>query len=158
MYGGGGAGGGTTSTPTGTVSGATAPTGGGEIGMGIQMGLATEMMKAQKENIEANTEKTKVDTAKTAGVDTDAVKTGIDAVKTSIEKMKAETDNTKLQGGIMQFEKDLAEVNSKVAKGSEEALIKQNNADEANMTLEDFAKLAEKEKIGIETIKMEDFE
>jgi len=32
------------------------------------------------------------------------------------------------------------------------------NADEANMTLEDFAKLAEKEKIGIETIKMEDFE
>ena len=32
------------------------------------------------------------------------------------------------------------------------------NADEANMKLEDFAKLAEKEKIGIETIETEDFD
>lgn len=134
MYGGGGAGGGTTSTPTGNVGAGTATGGSGEIGMGMQTGMQMELLKAQKENIEANTQKTKVDTAKTAGVDTEAVTTGITATKASTEniiastnKMKAETDNTKLQGQIMQYQKELQRINANVAKGSEDSLIKQNN-------------------------------
>lgn len=114
MYSGTGAGG-TTSQP-GNVSGTSAPVGGNELGMAIQL----ELLKAQKENIQANTEKTKVDTAKTAGVDTEAVKTGID-------QMKQQTTNLKLQNEIDQFGKKLAEIETNVANQSQEALIEQNN-------------------------------
>lgn len=121
MYGGGGAGGGTTSTPTGSVASGNAPSGGGEIGMGIQMGLTAEMQTAQIENIKANTEKTKVDTVKTAGVDTEAVVTGIAA-------MKQNTANAAIQEQILEFEKQIKGIEANIAERTQYDLISQQRS------------------------------
>lgn len=120
MYGQGGGGGATTSTPTGNVSGANAPVGGGEIntGMGMQLGLQAAMMKAQVENIQANTEKTKVDTAKTAGVDTEEV-------GARIQKIAQETQNAQVQKNLLDYEVRIKEVESNVANATKEEQAEQ---------------------------------
>lgn len=96
MYKGAGAGGTTQGASAGNVTGGQAPTGGGEIGMAMQMGMQMQLLKAQKENIEANTEKTKVDTVKTAGVDTQAVTQGISESAKRIENLEQDLTNKKI--------------------------------------------------------------
>jgi len=115
MYGTAGQGG-TTSTPTGSVTGAQAPVGGGEIGMGMQLGLQSAMMAAQIENIKATTEKTKADTDKTKGVDTEAVQTGIDALKQT-------TANAKIQQEVLEFEKQLKQIEFNIADQTQYEII-----------------------------------
>lgn len=62
MYGMGGGGGQTAQSPIGSVNSANAPSGGGEIGMGIQQAMQVALLKAQKENIEADTKNKEADT------------------------------------------------------------------------------------------------
>lgn len=59
MYGMSGGGGQTTGGGSNGVSAGNAPSGGGEIGMGIQQAMQLQLLKAQKENIEADTDNKK---------------------------------------------------------------------------------------------------
>lgn len=63
MYGMGGGGGQTTGNAVGSVSGGNAPTGGVEIGMGMQLALQMKMMQSQIDKTEAEAENIKADTA-----------------------------------------------------------------------------------------------
>lgn len=97
MYGMGGGGGATAAASSGNVTGANAPTGGGEMqamtGMGLQAGLAT----AQIDLMKAQTEKTKVEAEKTAGVDTEL---GAANIKQTIAKaLETELQNTYMSKG-----------------------------------------------------------
>lgn len=71
MYGGGGGGGATTGAgaTAGNVTGAMAPTGGGEVMAMRQMSLNQKMQEAQIEATKAQTAKTEVETEKIGGVD-----------------------------------------------------------------------------------------
>lgn len=118
MYGSAGGGATTQGAGAGNVTGASAPVGGGEPGMGMQMGIQTELMKAQIENIKANTEKTKVDAAKTGGVDT--TKTN-----TEIQNILQATQNAQLQAQIMNYDKELRGIEANVAGKTQEEVIQQ---------------------------------
>lgn len=122
MYGGVGAGG-TTQTPTGNVSGQSAQGGSGELGMGMQMGLATAMMQAQIENTKADTEKKKVETGKTAGVDTEQVKTSITEGQTRIEQIKQLTTNEKVKQMILNYDTRVKAVEAGIAEGTQTDII-----------------------------------
>lgn len=103
MYGGAGAGATTSSGGGSNVSGATASGGIGEIGMGIQAGLAAEMTRANIELAKANAEKAKADAKKTLGVDTDEA-------TTRIGKIIAETANEALKGELMKVQTNIAKI------------------------------------------------
>lgn len=118
MYGSAGAGGTTQGAGGGNVTGAMAPSGGGEVGMAIQLGLQRAMQEAQIENIKANTEKTKVDTTKTAGVDTTQAQTAID-------KMKLEMKGTAFENSILQYEEQLKIIELNVADKNQHEIIQQ---------------------------------
>lgn len=70
MYGMSGGGGATTGSSSGNVTGAQAPTGGGEIQQGLGMGLQLMSQQAQIDLIKAQTNKTNVEATKLSGVDT----------------------------------------------------------------------------------------
>lgn len=112
MYGSAGSGG-TTQTQAGSVSGANAPVGGGEIntGMGMQLGMQMAMMKAQKENIEADTANKKADATKKTGVDTENV--GADTAKKN-----AETKLTEVNAQLAELSKQVKSqtVETEIAK------------------------------------------
>lgn len=108
--------GGRTNTPTGSITGATAPGGGGELGMGMQLGLQNLLMKAQIENINADTHKKNVEATKTGGPDTAAVLAGI-------ENLKTVTDNNRIQGEIMKLDKTLKEIETNIAQETAETVI-----------------------------------
>lgn len=122
MYKQGGAGG-TTQAALGNVSGGTAEGQKGEAFMGIGLGLQAQMQQAQIENLKAQTEKTKVDTAKTAGVDTEKTITETKEGGARIEKLKQETTNAKLQEAILDYQKEVAEVEKNIATKTEENII-----------------------------------
>lgn len=75
MYGMGGGGGSTTGSTSGGVTGGVAPSGGNEVlstvGMGMQLRAQTELLRAQKENIEADTDMKRANTEFRTGVETD---------------------------------------------------------------------------------------
>lgn len=103
MYESQGGGGSTMGAGTGgDVTGGHAPAGGGEQGMGAQLGMQLELMKAQKENIEADTANKQATSTKTAGVDTDVAMEGL-------RKLAQETKNEKVKGAILGYERDLKE-------------------------------------------------
>lgn len=108
MYGGTGGGGTTHGGSAGNTTGGNAPVGGGEPGMGMQLGMQAEMLKAQIENIKANTEKTKVDTTKTGGVDTQ--KAGAE-----IQNILQATQNAEMQASIMEYDKQLKAIQANTA-------------------------------------------
>lgn len=118
MYGTAGGGGTTQGGAAGSVTGASAPTGGREVQDAIGMGLTAELQKAQIENIKANTEKTKVDTTKTGGVDTDKA-------RTEINNILQATSNAELQAQIMQWDKTLKEIQANREGRSMEDILKQ---------------------------------
>ncbi|AXH77795.1 MAG: DNA pilot protein [Microviridae sp.] len=102
LYAKGGPGGTTQGGSAGSVAGGHAPTGGGEIGMGIQLGLQNQMMQAQIKLAESQANKNDVEAAKTAGVDT-----GETAGR--IAKLAAETANERIKKALLEFDKQLAE-------------------------------------------------
>ena len=101
MYGGSGAGGTTSGGAVSMPTGGQAPTGGGEIGMGM---MQMALIKAQKENIEADT-KVKLRDAQT---DTPG-KTEAD-----IKATLADADNKRLQGIGLTLDNRLKEIETQL--------------------------------------------
>lgn len=108
MYGMSGGGGTTTGSSGMGVTGAQAPSGGGELAAGAGMGMMAasqlKLMQAQKENIEADTEQKKVEAAKTAGVDTELAGTQIQSLAQGINNAKAQEALTKVQTQLNETE------------------------------------------------------
>lgn len=102
IYGMGGAGGSTADIKTGNVTGAHAPMGGGEIGMGIQLGMDARLKQAQIDNINADTKLKEVNVPKTEAE--------TDSIRVNIDKAKAETKNTETLTALNQVNKELAEL------------------------------------------------
>lgn len=126
LYGQGGGGGATASTPTGHITGGEAPKGGGELGMGMQIGLQAAAMKAQIELTQAQTQKTRVETTKTGGVDTQETqaRTGLIATQMQTEAGKQ---------AIMQWEQKLKEIEANINTTTQENII--DNVKQANLKL-----------------------
>lgn len=109
LYGMGGGGGQSSNINTGQVGGAHAPVGGGEVGMGMQLGLQTAMQAAQIENLKANTKKTNVEADKTAGVDTELTKTQTASLSQGIK-------NEQIRESILKWEDNLKRIESNIAE------------------------------------------
>lgn len=98
IYGMKGGGGVTTGSPGGSVQGGTAPSGGGEVLGGIEMGMQLQLLKAQKENIEADTANKRGDAANKplvgenlqAGTENAKANTALTNVRTEMAKIEQE--------------------------------------------------------------------
>lgn len=113
MYGGGGGGGTTANVPSGSVTGATAEVPRVNAGMAIEGAMAAAQIaltKAQTKNIE-------VDTAKKAGVDTEQVGAQTDLTKQN-------TANEAIKGEILQFEKQIKEIETKITTETQTDIIR----------------------------------
>lgn len=123
LYGMGGGGSATTHTPTGNVEGGKAPAGGGEIGMGLQLGMQKALQEAQIENIKANTEKTKVDTQKTAGVDTAAIaqQTATSSTQQEVLKLEQQLKQIAISIQTQTIDETVRKIQAEVQKAEGEA-------------------------------------
>jgi len=158
MYGQGG-GGGTTANGgnAGSVSAGSAPTGGGEMGMGIEMGMQLQLMNAQKEVLLSQAKKNEVDAAKTAGVDTELQKASIERAWQGLANDRNTYDIQRLQETMMNLEnyKALATQNdaisyigyqTKLASKQLVSAAAQANVDQA--TVQDRIKIIQETAIG----------
>lgn len=116
IYGMSGGGGTTTGSASGSVTGAQAPTGGGEIqqmtGMGLQNAMSLRLIKAQAEVLESQAEKNKVEATKTAGVDTEQTKANIESIWQGIDNARQAHTLQKLEitmKNIENFEKQASQ-------------------------------------------------
>lgn len=141
MYGKGGPGG-TTQTPTGNVTGASAqrPP---EMGMAMQLGLQAALQKAQIENIQAQTENTKADTAKKAGVDTQEA-------TARIANLAQATENAALANELMQYDKQLKQIETEYSARNWQSSIEQTEAATKKL-IEDTKRAATENKISAAT-------
>lgn len=117
IYGMSGGGGVTTGSPSGTVSGATAPIGGGEAQALMGLGLQNQLMKAQKDLITAQTEKTQAEAEKIGGVDTQLG-------KAQIENLTATTGNTKADTELKGIQTEIAKLDKRLKNDTLEDQIK----------------------------------
>lgn len=105
MYGQGGGGGTTANGGSASgISGGAAPTGGGEIGMGIQAGLQMQMQQAQIELARSQANKNDVEAAKTAGVDTKLAEANVENAWQGLENARNANDIQRLQKTMMNIE------------------------------------------------------
>lgn len=119
MYGTGGAGGTTQGGQAQMPNTSTAPAGGGEIGMGMQLGLQAAMMQAQIEATKAQTENTKADTQ---------VKLEQPGVMESGRQLtQQQTLNAVTQGIILELEKEIKGIEKYKADNTASDLIQQIN-------------------------------
>lgn len=121
MYQQGGPGGTTSGGNMQMPSSSTAPTGGGELGMGMQLGLNALMQQAQIENIKANTQATQVDTKKKLTGTDGEPGTAIGAAE--LEKIAADTANAKAKHAILQLDKELKDLEREILTGQKENAI-----------------------------------
>lgn len=150
MYGGSGAGGATANAPTGNTSGQQAPSGGNEIGMGIQAGLNAMLQKAQIENIEADTGKKKVETAKTAGADTEEILARIPTYGKQIEKTDEEIKQIASQIGVNEetIKKIITEENKNIAETKKTTILTPLEAEQKRKETQLIAETIIRQKIG----------
>lgn len=104
LYGMSGGGGVTTGSGAASSKGTQAPSGGGEALGIMQMKLQTELLQAQKDNIESQTNKNNVEAAKTAGVDTEEAKTRITTGLQNIEESKTKQSVQRLDALLKETE------------------------------------------------------
>lgn len=170
LYGMSGGGGVTSGSGGGSVSGANAPVGGGEIGMGIQMAMQSKLMKAQIDNINADTAKKQAETTNT-GVQTDLNKLELDLknqtfsqakgmieehlIKISMENQNLQQQNhwneATMNDRILQEQKKVIEIAGRVELMKAQTNLSQEQADNISkeMALK-WAQLAnEKDKTNI---------
>lgn len=140
IYGMGGGGGATAHTPTGSVEGGKAPQGGGEIGMGIQMGLQKAMQEAQIKLTEAQTEKTKVETVKTAGADTAATQqqTATGAQQEEVLKLEQQLKQIAISVQTQTIDETVRQIQAQVQKAEGEAEKAKN---EGSMSTETYGQV-----------------
>lgn len=116
MYGGSGAGG-STMSQGGSIGGAMAPAGGGEIqaatGMALQANAQLELLQAQKENIQADTANKKADAGYTGGAKTDNTKED-----TAVKFQDSQIKNLERQQKVETFESDVAKAKTEAIGAS----------------------------------------
>lgn len=119
MYGSAGAGGSTQGGQAQMPSSSSAPSGGGELGMGMQMGLQAQMMQAQIDATKAQTENTKADTA---------VKQAQPGVMESGRQLtQQQTLNAVTQGIILDLDKEIKGIEKYKADNTASDMIQQIN-------------------------------
>lgn len=96
-------GGGVTMQPNSNFNAPHAPSGGGEIGMGIQMGLMAQQVKANTELANAQADLARAEAEKKRGVDTSET-------QSRIGKLIAETNNEILKSRLQGLEADILEI------------------------------------------------
>lgn len=147
IYGMGGAGGQTANIEPGKVSGAEAPKGGGEaqglMGMGMQMGLQLQLLKAQKENIEADTNLKNTDAQKKGGVDTKEA-------EARILNLQALTDNEKARGEMLKIETSILSIKEHIAGMTQNTAIAAAQK-ELQIATEQLERMERENEIGSKT-------
>lgn len=119
MYGTAGSGGTTQGGRADMPSSSTAPTGGGELGMGMQAGLQAQMMQAQIEATKAQTENTKADTA------VKLEQPGV--METGRQLTQQQTLNAVTQGIVLDLEKEIKNIEKYKADNTASDIIQQIN-------------------------------
>lgn len=108
MYGMGGGGGTTVGSQGGSVTGAQAPSGGGEMtamtGMGIQSAMNIKLMEQQAEVLKSQANLNNVEAAKKAGVDTKLVEAQTENAWQGLENARNANDIQRLQKTMMNIE------------------------------------------------------
>lgn len=97
MYGMGGGGGQTTGSASGSVQGASAPVGGGEMEAMMQMGIQREMAKAQIEVMKSQANLNNTTANKQEGVDTKEAESRTDLNLQGLDNMKMDYEIKRLQ-------------------------------------------------------------
>lgn len=111
MYGGAGAPGTTSGGQSQMPASATAQ-GENMLGMGMQMGMQQQLLKAQIDNINADTKLKETDAGKKGGVDTEKV-------ISEIENIKQQTKNAGLQNVLQGYQNQMAEIEARIKDNSE---------------------------------------
>lgn len=114
MYGGSGGGGQTISSPTGTVTGATANE--PDTGMGVQNGIAAAAANASIDLAKAQADKARAEAAKISGADTEESKS-----RTSLNIQNEQ--NAAITGNILKYEEAIREIDKNIATGTQEQVI-----------------------------------
>lgn len=100
MYGMGGGGGTTTGSQGGSVSGAQAPSGGGEAvamaGMGMQNAMNIKLMDKQADVLESQANLNNVEAKKKSGVDTDLAKSQNESILQGVDNLRQDYELKKL--------------------------------------------------------------
>lgn len=158
MYGmGGGGGQSTAGGGGGSISGATAPSGGGEGTAAMGMMLEAALLKAQKENIEADTEVKKVDAENKAGVERQETTARIASLTQGVENAKAQETLAKADTNLKNMElqeKNMSQADRmdyiKFQAGQAMNHLKQaeNETFISNSTKEEKVKIIKQEAIG----------
>lgn len=121
MYGSAGSGG-TTQTPTGQVSGQGAEQGGSKALGILQLSQQMQMNKAQIDLMKAQENKTNIEATKTAGVDTELG-------KAQVTNLMQVTQNQAVQGAILEYDKQIRNIEANVAGRTQEDIIRSINAE-----------------------------
>lgn len=124
MYGTAGGGGTTQGGAAGSVTGASAPVGGGEVGMAMQLGLQKEMQKASIENIKADTEVKKKEAGEKLGTPAQAT-ANVEATQTGIEATKLQIKNQEVVNRITQYEEQIKLIEMNIADKNQTEAISQ---------------------------------
>lgn len=122
LYGMKGGGGISTGSPQGSVTGAEAPKGGGEMIAAAQMGMQLQLLKAQKDNIEADTANKQASTGNTQQ----------DTVLKQIEESTMQVQN-EIAGKTQNVQ--IAIINTALRKATEELQILTNQKTISNETV-----------------------
>jgi hypothetical protein len=159
MYGMGGGGGTTTATPSGNVTGATAPQGKATQGEG--MGMQLQLMQAQKENIEADTRNKEADTAnKPIQGENIQAGTGLTKAQTMIAEAAAKVAGATIEEQIQtvtatmaqaQAQVQISETGVQVARGTQESNINLLKAQAAGQIITNELNKLIKKQVGAET-------
>lgn len=123
MYGGTGAGGTTQGGQSQMPSTSAAPSGGGELGMGIASAAQMMMIKAQIENINADTKLKNVEAGKKGGVDTENVVAGTGKIGAETENIQQQTKNAKINEAILGLQEDITGIEREIKAGTKEDTI-----------------------------------
>ncbi|AXH75326.1 MAG: DNA pilot protein [Microviridae sp.] len=115
IYGMSGGGGVTTGGGAASVGQGHAPSGGGEVGMGIQQTMQLALMKAQKDNIDADTANKKAQ-GNLAGAN-------IPKVGAETGNIHQDTENKKLQAEGIQYDNTFKKVQAEIAGQTQEDVV-----------------------------------
>lgn len=118
MYGMGGGGGTTTGGSGPGVSGAQAPSGGGEIMGMMSAGMQAQMMAAQTDLMKANADKARADAENARGVIREQG-------EATIDQLKANTKNTEAQTMILDIQKDIQNIEYNIKRSTRMDVIGQ---------------------------------
>lgn len=137
MYGSAGQGGTTQGGRADMPSSSTAPTGGGEIGMGMQIGLQAQMMAAQVQLMKSQAANLDQDTANKAG--------GEGTGGAQKENLMQLTTNARVQQTLTEYQTEIAQIERDIKAGT-----KQEAMTAIKQAVESTAQTIRSQKVGAE--------